>query len=161
MLFGFSPKAVSSRSMSKEEELFAVNVKPGWKKGTTITFPGGEDKETGSHSGDVVFVVVEKEHGKFKRQDENEEDLEVEIGLPLVDAIAGCNLNIPLLGGGQMILVIDEIIEPGFERVVQGQGMPKKKDPSERGDLKVRFQVEFPKRLTDSQRSKILKILSD
>ena len=36
------------------------------------------------------------------------------------------------------------ITKPGFVQTVQGEGMPKTSDNSEKGDLLVNFVVEFP-----------------
>eukprot|EP00967_Tisochrysis_lutea_P059599 scaffold75995_cov17-Tisochrysis_lutea.AAC.4 len=41
------------------------------------------------------------------------------------------------------------------ERTIGGEGMPISKTPGKRGDLVVRFEVSFPRSLTDDQKSKL------
>ncbi|KAL2892933.1 Protein psi1 [Bienertia sinuspersici] len=142
----------------QEEEVLTVNVKPGWKTGTKVTFPGtATDERPGEYVGDVIFVITEKQHPLFRRI---EDDLELEIEVPLVDALTGCNLTIPLLGKEKMTIKIDDIVYPGYEKTFVGQGMPNQKEPHHKGDLKVKFLVEFPDSLTDEQRSEISELLS-
>jgi DnaJ family protein B protein 4 len=49
-------------SNNGEEKIFEIDIKPGWKAGTKVTF---EDENIGT----VIFVIEEKEHSKFKRVD--------------------------------------------------------------------------------------------
>jgi DnaJ homolog subfamily B member 13 len=53
----------------------------------------------------------------------------------------------------------DEVIRPGYEKVVRGEGMPIVEQRGARGDLKVKFEIVFPKELTDEQRAGIADIL--
>jgi DnaJ family protein B protein 13 len=94
----------------------------------------------------------------FRREGE---DLEIGVEIPLVKALTGCQISIPLLGGKKTSLLIADIIYPGYERIIEGQGMPNTKEQGKRGSLKVVFLVEFPTELTDEQRSDILSILQD
>ena len=38
-----------------------------------------------------------------------------------------------------------QVVTPGYVRRVKGEGMPNSKNPSEKGDLRIVFQVDFPK----------------
>ncbi|BBG94169.1 DNAJ heat shock family protein [Prunus dulcis] len=49
------------------EEILKIDIKPGWKKGTKITFPDKGNQEPGVSPADLIFVVDEKPHGVFKR----------------------------------------------------------------------------------------------
>ncbi|XP_071723022.1 uncharacterized protein [Rutidosis leptorrhynchoides] len=144
--------------LTQEDELLSINVKPGWKKGTKITFEGMGNETLGNNSGDVNIVIAEKEHPLFTRQGD---DLELAVEIPLVKALTGCTIPIPLLGGEETSLTIDDdlIIKPGDKRIVPGQGMPLSKEQGKRGDLKVVFLVEFPTELTEEKRSDIVSIL--
>ena len=139
-----------------EEEMLTIKVKPGWTKGTKITFEGSGNEETGTYPADIIFVIVEKKHSLFRREGD---DLEMTVEVPLVKALTGCTLSVPLLGGEKMSLKIDDIIEPGYEKVIAGQGMPKPKEHGNRGNLVVKFQVQFPTELTDDQRARAFSIL--
>ncbi|KAK0590521.1 hypothetical protein LWI29_028380 [Acer saccharum] len=85
------------------------------------------------------------------------------VEIPLVQALTGCSLSVPLLGGEKMSLsIIENIIFPGYEKVIKGQGMPNPKEAgAKRGDLVVKFLVDFPTHLSDEQRSQAVTILQD
>ncbi|XP_038698197.1 dnaJ homolog subfamily B member 13 [Tripterygium wilfordii] len=142
----------------QEEELLTIKVKPGWKKGTKITFEGMGNERPGLVPADVTFVVGEKRHHMFRREGD---DLEFGVRIPLIKALTGCDISIPLLGGEEMSLKIDDIIHPGLIKIIEGQGMPSPKEQRKRGDLKVMFLVDFPSTLTDQQRSDVVSTLQD
>ncbi|KAK3041395.1 hypothetical protein RJ639_001593 [Escallonia herrerae] len=142
----------------QEEEVLTIKVKPGWTKGTKITFEGMGNETPGTYPADITFVVAEKRHPLFRREGE---DLELAIEIPLLKALTGCTLSIPLVGGEQMSLTLDDIIYPGCEKIIAGQGMPMPKEQGKRGNLIVKFLVEFPEELTEYQRYEIHSILKD
>ncbi|MCH96236.1 DnaJ-like subfamily B member 13-like, partial [Trifolium medium] len=114
----------------QEEEILKIEVKPGWRKGTKITFEGVGDEKPGYLPADIVFLIDEKKHPLFSR---NGNDLEICVEIPLVDALAGCTIPIPLLGGEKLNLSFENtVIYPGFEKVIKGQGMTNPKDNSTR-----------------------------
>ncbi|XP_052201189.1 uncharacterized protein LOC127807405 [Diospyros lotus] len=144
--------------IEEEEELLTIKVNPGWRKGTKITFEGIENKTSGTYQADIILVISEKEHHSFRREGD---DLELTVEVPLLQALTGCTLPIPLLGGGELSLTMDDIIQPGEEKIIAGQGMPKLTEEGNRGNLVVKFLVEFPAQLTDEKRSEISSILQD
>ncbi|KAF2296711.1 hypothetical protein GH714_001378 [Hevea brasiliensis] len=150
---------MSLRQIIQEEEILIINVKPGWKKGTKITFEGMGNERPGTCPADITFVIAEKRHPLFQREGDN---LKIVVEIPLLKALTGCEISIPLLGGENMTtLMIEDIIHPGYEKIIIGQGMTITEEEGKRGNLKVTFLVEFPTELTDEQRSDILSILED
>ncbi|XP_059454518.1 uncharacterized protein LOC132184782 [Corylus avellana] len=150
--------ATNTGKITQEEELLTIKVKPGWKKGTKITFEGMGNKRAGASPADIIFVIVEKRHPLFRREGD---DLELAVEIPLLKALTGCTLSIPLLGGEKMSLTIDDIICPGYEKIIDAKGMPCSKEQGKRGSLIIKFLVQFPTELTDEQRSDILGILEN
>lgn len=146
------------RQRVKHEEMLSINVEPGWKKGTKITFEGMGNEVPRIYAADITFIIAEKKHPIFGRDGD---DLELTIEIPLVKALTGCSLPIPLLGGEKMELKIDEVIHPGYEKIITGQGMPTTKEAASRGNLKVRFLINFPTELADEQRAAAVRILGD
>ncbi|KAJ4953398.1 hypothetical protein NE237_030230 [Protea cynaroides] len=142
----------------QEEEILRIKVKPGWKKGTKITFEGMGDEKPGFLAADIIFLIAEKRHPIFKREDN---DLILSVELPLVKALTGFTLSIPLLGGEKMGISLNEIVYPGYEKIIPGQGMPNPRENGKRGDLRVKFLINFPKELSDEQRSDIVNVLQD
>lgn len=107
------------RQIVQEEEILIIDVKPGWKKGTKITFEGMGNERPGTCPADIIFVIAEKRHHLFQREGDN---LEIVIEISLLKALTGCEISIPLLGGENMSLMIDDIIYPGYEKIIRGQG---------------------------------------
>ncbi|KAL8513615.1 hypothetical protein ACS0TY_012916 [Phlomoides rotata] len=135
--------------IAEEDEVLTIIVQPGWKKGTMITFEGKGNEMPGIEPADVIYVVQEKKHPLFRRK---EDDLELEVEILLVDALTGCTLTVPLLGGQTKRLTFDDILHPGYQKIITGQGMPKQKEPGRRGNLIITISVKFPKELTEGQR---------
>lgn len=133
-------------------------MKPGWRKGTKIMFEGKGDEKPGYLPADIILLIDEKRHPLYEREGD---DLEIVVEIPLVNALTGCSISIPLLGGDNMTLSFDDIIYPGYEKVIRGQGMPNPKEQSRRGDLRIKFLVEFPVELSDEQRAEAVDILRD
>jgi len=139
--------------MRPVQEHLEVNVKPGWKAGTKLTYAGkGDQDERTGQAGDIVLVISEKPHDVYKREGN---DLVHETKISLKAALTGFKLTLPQLDGREVSLPIRDIISPGSERRIPGEGMPLPKNPSQKGDLRVRFQVEFPHSLTEQQRQTI------
>ena len=45
-----------------------------------------------------------------------------------------------------------QVVVPGAERLVKGEGMPISRRPGQKGDLRVKMSVDFPKRqVTDPE----------
>ena len=55
---------------------------------------------------------------------------------------------------------IGEVVTPGYEKVVAGEGMPMRAGKG-KGNLRIKFTVRFPKRLTDDQKRMIKEGLKD
>ncbi|KAI3452798.1 hypothetical protein Pfo_009461 [Paulownia fortunei] len=138
------------------EEVLAIHIKPGWKKGTKITFPEKGNHEPGAAPGDLIFVVDEKPHPTFKR-DGN--DLIINQKISLLDALTGKTLNITTLDGRDLAVPVSDIVKPGHEIVIENEGMPISKEPGKNGDLRIKFDVKFPSRLTAEQKSDLRRVL--
>ena len=55
-------------SVRKEEKVLTINVKPGWKSGTKITFQREGDQAPNKIPADIVFIIRDKPHPMFKRE---------------------------------------------------------------------------------------------
>uniref|UniRef100_A0A3Q7IWI9 Chaperone DnaJ C-terminal domain-containing protein n=1 Tax=Solanum lycopersicum TaxID=4081 RepID=A0A3Q7IWI9_SOLLC len=97
-------------------------VNPRSNGGTKISFKvKGDERE-----GDIIFSIDEKIHPLYKREGD---DLLLGVKVRLVQTLTGCTIIVPLLRGDEVMTMTfdDEIFYPGFEKVIQGQGMPKSK----------------------------------
>ena len=55
-------------STRKEDKVLTINVKPGWKAGTKITFQREGDQGRNKIPADIVFIIRDKPHTYFKRE---------------------------------------------------------------------------------------------
>lgn len=147
---------------STEERVLEIQVLPGWKSGTKVHFPRAGNERPNGEPQDLVFVVEEKPHSVFTREGD---DLACTLKIPLVEALTGSDTKkvLELLDGRKLQVPWPiGIITPGQETRIGGEGMPIRKQASlkKKGDLVVRWQPQFPDRLTPSQKEGIRLILS-
>lgn len=138
------------------EEILSIEIKPGWKKGTKITFPEKGNEQPGMIPADLVFVIDEKPHSTFTR-DGN--DLVVTQKISLAEALTGYTVHLTTLDGRNLTIPINNVIHPSYEEVLPREGMPIPKEPSRRGNLRIKFNIKFPARLTAEQKAGIKKLL--
>ncbi|VAH13711.1 unnamed protein product [Triticum turgidum subsp. durum] len=139
------------------EEILTIDIKPGWKKGTKITFPEKGNETRNVIPSDLVFIIEERAHPKFKR-DGN--DLVYTHKISLVDALTGCAVQLTTLDGRSLTVPVKSVISPTYEEVVQGEGMPITREPSKKGNLRIKFQIKFPTALTADQKAGVQQLLS-
>ncbi|MED6135342.1 DnaJ protein 2, partial [Stylosanthes scabra] len=122
----------------------------GMRNGQKITFPGEADEAPDTVTGDIVFVLQQKEHPKFKRRDE---DLFVEHSLSLTEALCGFKFVLNHLDGRQLLIRSNpgEVIKPDSYKAINDEGMPMYQRPFMKGKLYIHFSVEFPESLNPDQ----------
>ncbi|KAK1321857.1 hypothetical protein QJS10_CPA03g00072 [Acorus calamus] len=139
------------------EEILTIVVKPGWKKGTKITFPEKGNEQPNIIPADLVFIIDEKPHSVFTREGN---DLVTTQKITLLEALTGYTVNLTTLDGRTLAIPINSVIHPNYEEVVPEEGMPVPKDPSKRGNLRIKIQIRFPTRLTAEQKMGIKRLLA-
>lgn len=145
-------------SARKEEKILQINVKPGWKAGTKITFPREGDQIPGKVPADIVFIIRDKPHANFKREGS---DLKYTAKINLKEALCATGqLKVPTLTGEAISISIqNEVIKPITVKRLQGRGLPYPKEPTKRGDLIVNFDIVFPDNLSKNAREILLDVL--
>jgi DnaJ-class molecular chaperone len=116
---------ISRKRLTAEKELYddaktlAINVKPGWKKGTKITFENEGDEGYESTAADLVFVIQEQERTDpgFERDGNN---LIYTYKLNLADALTDCSLQIPTLDQRIVSIACPEVVNPEYEKLIPG-----------------------------------------
>ncbi|KAF7491545.1 DnaJ -like protein subfamily B member 4 [Sarcoptes scabiei] len=149
-------KVYQGNTVRKEDKVLTINVKPGWKAGTKITFPREGDQNPGTIPSDIIFIIQDKPHKIFKRDGA---DILYTHKITLKNALCGHQVRIPTLENDEVALRINDVITPTTVRRISGRGLPYSKEPSKRGDLVVRFDIVFPTILSQDQKSKIYEIL--
>jgi len=144
---------LSNGSLKTEEKVHEIKFIGGCKEGTKITFEKSGDEKPGYYAKDVICSLKVLPHEKFTLDKSN---LIFVKKLSLLQALkSNLNLNIQTLDGRIIKVPISERISPKFEKIVKGEGMPKKDG---KGDLIIRFDIEFPL-LNDQQKKQLEGIL--
>lgn len=150
-------KVTRKRAGGSEEKILEIAVRPGWKKGTAITFENEGDEEPGVIPGDIQFIIGEKDHDSFKREGN---DLIHETRLSLADALCGTKIDIRTLDGRTLTVPVTDVAQPGSSKVVKGEGMPVSKSPGQKGDLIIKFTVQFPTHIAETKKQQLKTLLS-
>ncbi|CAI0385683.1 unnamed protein product [Linum tenue] len=129
--------------VNKEKKVLEVHVEKGMRHEQKITFQGQADEAPDTVTGDIVFVLQLKEHPKFKRK---VDDLEMEHTISLTEALCGFQFELTHLDGRHLLIKSNpgEVIKPGQCKAINDEGMPQHGRPFIKGQLYIRFKVEFP-----------------
>lgn len=135
-------KQCNGRKTMGERKILDVHIDKGVRNNTKITFPGEGDQAPNITPGDVIIVVSEKPHDRFKRRDD---DLFCEIEIDLLTALAGGQCAIKHLDNRMLIVNIlpGEVIQPNQTKTIIGEGMPSPRHHNH-GNIYVQFKVRFP-----------------
>ena len=148
-----SPDGNSTR---KEDKVLTINVKPGWKAGTKITFPREGDQSGHNIPADIVFIIKDKPHPLFKRDGA---DLRYTAKISLKEALCGCSISVPTVTGERITQRFNEVIKPTTTKRIPNQGLPHSKEPHKRGDLIIQFDIKFPDSLPEGSKQILHDIL--
>ncbi|XP_038706832.1 dnaJ protein homolog ANJ1 [Tripterygium wilfordii] len=142
----------------QEKKVLEVIVEKGMQNGQKITFPGEADEAPDTVTGDIVFVLQQKEHPRFKRKGD---DLFVEHTLSLTEALCGFRFVLTHLDGRQLLIKSNpgEVVKPDSFKAINDEGMPVYQRPFMKGKLYIHFTVDFPDSLAPDQVKKLEEIL--
>jgi DnaJ family protein B protein 4 len=175
----------------QDEKIISIDVKPGWKAGTKVTFENEGDQKPGIIPADLVFVLAEKPHPVFQRQGN---DLIYTAKISLKQALTSPTFEIPHLDGKTRKISIQNVITPDYVETVRGEGnlfvyfllifhylkfphvffchfffcffffvvftgMPISKSPGQKGDLLIKFKIDFPRSLSAQQKEMLARAL--
>lgn len=95
-----------------DKKYLEVHIDKGMKGGQTVHFRGESDQSPNAEPGDVVIVIEEKPHERFKRQDS---DLIIEVEIDLLTALAGGQFSIKHLDDRALVVLLHpgEVIKNG------------------------------------------------
>ena len=133
----------------RQRETIKVKIPAGVEAGMQMTVQGeGHAAKNNGINGDLLVVIEEQEHPDFRREGSNLLYTKV---ISVVDAMLGCEVEIPCLDGKQKIRV-----EPGTQSGtvtrLRGKGLPSVNSYGT-GDLYVKIAVWIPKKLTKEEKT--------
>ena len=121
---------------------------PGVKTGCRIRVNPGKGDVIGDDPWSIYLVITVPPHEQFRRKEDN---LYVEVSVPLLDAILGGEAQVNTLKG-RVSLKIPPSTQNGRTFRLKGQGMPVL-GKSDKGDLYATVKVVLPSDLTDEESS--------
>uniref|UniRef100_A0A7S0SR92 J domain-containing protein n=1 Tax=Chromulina nebulosa TaxID=96789 RepID=A0A7S0SR92_9STRA len=130
-----------------------IQVKPGWKDGTKITFEREGDESPGIIPADIIFTLQTKPHDRFERDGD---DLIHKCSVSLYEAFSGVRKTIQTLDSRQLVIEARSVCSDTV-KLYPNEGMPNTKKQI-RGNLKVKFDIKVPE-LTAEERNQICSIL--
>ena len=156
------------RTTKAVNEEVRIEVRPGFSKDTVLTFPSKGHEAYAHKQSALVIKFIEMPDAQFKRKGN---DLIYTHSLSLSDAIVSAPVCIKNLAGKSLVLTLDEVIAPATLKMIKGEGLPinKEKEDSkyallavaqmDKGDLYIRFDIQFPKRLSEDHKITIVDAL--
>ena len=106
---------------------------------------------------DVVFTAYLRKDDIFQRDGV---DIKMKAHISLTDIIQGQNFTFENADGEELSISLKGV-QHGEERRIKGKGIPYFGEPKMRGDVVVKFFVDFPKKLTQKQIEVVKKNLPD
>ena len=139
----------SGTGLVRQRESIKVKIPAGVEAGMQMTVQGeGHAAKNNGINGDLLVVIEEQEHPDFRREGSNLLYTKV---ISVVDAMLGCEVEIPCLDGKQKIRV-----EPGTQSGtvtrLRGKGLPSVNSYGT-GDLYVKIAVWIPKKLSKDEKA--------
>jgi len=149
-------KACAGHRARKEKVKLHFVVPPGATNRTCITLenvgnsiPANEIKDPAKTRSDVIMVIKEIPHEKFKRmfiikgkkEHPDPADLLIDMEVTLPEALCGFQKTIKHICGHEKVVRYDKVVKDGDVVVLKGSGMPVYEEPDKYGDLYVHINV--------------------
>ncbi len=161
----------NGNKMCTEKHTVSFDIPPGLSDKDVIVienegndFPA-EHKTKGRERGKIHVIINEKEHELFKhgfvmRNQRNPANLAIFMKLTLAEALCGFKKEFQFLDGRMMYLEENDVIKDGEIRIVVGEGMPHKNSSYKKGNLVIKYEVEFPSNLTYETKEQLHQLLT-
>ena len=144
------------RKTQRGSRTLDIQVEQGMADDAKIEFEHAADESPDHAAGHVIFRILTAQHANFTRR---KDDLHYTQRLTLLQSLVGFDVSVRQLDGREVRVASHEITPHGHVMKIKGEGMPHHTVPSQRGDLYVRFEVDLPPTLTDTQKDGFAQIL--
>lgn len=140
------------RTIDLGEKKIRIQIPVGVEDGQTIKIAGyGASSPNNGPKGDLYITFHIQNNTKFKRDGTN---LYTDLSIPLYTALLGGEMIMKTLTG-KVKLNIKPETQNGTKVRLKGEGLPKYKEESQRGDLYVTYTIELPTKLTQKEKEHI------
>jgi curved DNA-binding protein len=126
-----------------------ARIPPGVRTGSRVRFKGeGAPGPAGSEAGDLYLKVEVVPHAVFQRDGD---DLRLSVPVDLYTALLGGQVEVTTLERPLRLTIPPETNNGRVFRL-RGQGMPRLRQPEQRGDLFATVEVQLPRDLSDQEK---------
>ena len=110
-------KILENDNIVQSSKILEIDILPGWKDGTKITFENEGDIDIITKTTcNLVFVIKTTQHNLFKRKGN---DIVIEKKISLLDSLCGVSYNFQHLNGEELHIDLnDQIIKTGFKKIL-------------------------------------------
>lgn len=153
-------KNCEGKKISRETKIIEVHIDKGMEDGHKITFANEGDMEPGLDlPSDIIVVLDEKPHERFKRCHRN--DLLTNLELNLNEALTGFTRAIKTLDDRTLVLRTHpgEVVKHGSFKSIVSEGMPIHRNPFDKGNLLIQISVQFPDEIDAKIAAQLEKLL--
>lgn len=151
-------------TVAKKQKSKTVQVDPGFSDKTVLTFRGMGNQAPKQNASNLVIKFTQSHNKHFRRSGD---DLVLTWSITFEDVLNFKPVQVKTLDGRHLTACFDELISPQTVRVIEGEGMPRASPNQEKdetpvkllpvsqmpkGDLYLRFDIHFPKSLSNASR---------
>jgi molecular chaperone DnaJ len=148
-------KTCQGAGVAKKQEEIHIVVPAGVSDGEMIRMPGRGEVASGGSAGDLYVKLHVKTDGAFTREGNH---LIRALPVKLTDALLGATYHVRGVEGDLPVEIPAGVVHGEMLRI-KGQGVPYGRN--NRGDLLVRVDIQFPKKLSKEQRALIDKLRTE
>jgi DnaJ family protein A protein 2 len=130
--------------------LYEIDLSPAVKNGSKFIFDSDGDQEKDKEIGDFILVVKYKNHPIFEVDDKC---LKCVLQISVKESLCGYDRDVTHPSGEIIKLNEPGLTSPTQVKVIHKKGL------GEEGDLKISFNIVYPRYITDEQRKVIQEIL--
>ncbi|XP_037077676.1 dnaJ homolog subfamily A member 2-like [Pollicipes pollicipes] len=136
-------RTCAGQKTTSEVKILEVHVDKGMRDSQKITFRGEGNQKPGIEPGDVIVVLQQVPHEVFQRDGH---DLHMTKKISLTESLCGFRIPIKHLDDRTVVIMSEPgtVLQPGARKGVRGEGFPIHRMPFEKGNLYLRFEVDFP-----------------
>ncbi len=138
----------ASRILRVGNRRLEVRIPRGAQTGTKVRIRGeGGLSADGTTKGDLYLEIQVAPHPSFRREGD---DLHLDLPVNVYSAVLGGEVVVPIIKG-KIKLRIPPETQSGRIFRLKGQGLPRLKNPDERGDLFAKVMITVPENLTEEE----------
>ena len=165
MIDNLKCKKCNGETKKKSKINIEYDLEPGIKNGDYVKLKNlgheiPKDKRRGEDRGDIVIIIREKEHSIFKHDARNPANICIKMTISLAEALCGFSRTINHLDGRKLDILEGSPIKNGDVKYVPDEGLPIKGKTYKKGDLFIKYEVEYPTELPKDIKKNLYKLLT-